>query len=74
MEVTYYNLYHVYEKDTDDIVKFIGLFDSTEEIEKVIECLMTKSGFRDFPRDCFEIHECHINLSGWSTGFSTVYY
>lgn len=71
-KIIYYNLYHVYEKEDDEIDKFIGVFESKEDIEKVIDALISQNGFKDYPRDCFEIHECMLNQYGWRTGFIPV--
>lgn len=71
-ETVYYNLYHIYENEENEIDKFIGVYNSKERINEVINILTLQDGFKEYPRECFEVHECIINLCGWENGFTSL--
>ena len=51
-ERRYYELYHVYEDKVldDEVVKFIGVFSSTQNAWKVIKILRCQPGFCDLSK------------------------
>ena len=73
-----YVLWHVYELDDDyglhDEEKLIGIFSTREKAAEAIEAHKDLEGFRDYPVECFEIHEAVVNRSSWNEGFTTVRY
>lgn len=71
MEKEIYYVEHVYEKDNQEEIKFIGVFSSRKKAQDAINNLILKPGFRDFPIDCFQISEGKLNRSGWEEGFTS---
>lgn len=69
MKNIYYNLYHIYEIEEEEISKFIGVFSSKKEAKKAIDFLIKEPGFKDYPKKSFEIFESLIDQYGWSEGF-----
>ncbi len=62
-----YLLFH--EKgDNDD--KFNGIYSSFEDAQEAIDILITKPGFKLYPRDCFKINEYILDTIVWRQGFS----
>ena len=47
----------------------IGIFESMESAEATIDFLMTKPGFKDHSRQCFNIDSYKINETEWKGGF-----
>ena len=41
---------------------------------EAIEAHRELEGFRDYPVECFEIHEAVVDRSNWNEGFTTVRY
>ena len=74
METVYYNLSHEYELNGNtDVTKYIGVFETFEKADQAVDFLIKKDGFREYPRECFQISECYVDsYIGWSTGFITV--
>ncbi len=62
---------HIYEKDNDEEIKFIGVFSSRKNAKDAINKLILLPGFKDFPIDCFQITEGKLNRYGWKEGFTT---
>lgn len=73
-----YQLWHVHTLTDDhgehDDEKLIGIFSTRENAEKAIATHKDLEGFRDFPLDCFEIHESELDRTNWNDGFTTVCY
>lgn len=73
-----YILWHTYELHDDygthDEVKLIGVFSTEQKACKTIEMLKDKSGFTDYPIDCFEVSEALIDQPDWTEGFFTYKY
>ena len=86
--MTVYKLDHLHildSKEAEEDWKFIGIYSSREKAEDAIERLRTQKGFRDFPKlldmsapddeSGFCISEITVDKeTGWSEGFTTVYY
>lgn len=64
-----YLLDHVYEKDGEEVVKFIGAFSSEENAKAVVGKLKNMRGFNRFPEECFVVSRCIVDQYGWSDGF-----
>lgn len=47
----------------------IGFFSSLEVIEKIVDDRIVKSGFKDYPRNCFIVTEVTVDDFGWRKGF-----
>ncbi len=71
MEKEIYYVEHVYEKDNEEEIKFIGVFSSRKNAQNAIDKLFLKPGFRDFPIECFQISEGKLNRYGWEEGFTS---
>ena len=71
MEKVIFYVEHVYEKDNEEEIKFIGLFSSRSRAQEAIYELIIKPGFRDFPIDCFQIHINTIDSYEWKDGFTS---
>ena len=73
-----YVLWHVYTLTDDygehDEEKMIGIYSTKEKAEAAIAEHKDLEGFRDYPLDCFEIHEEVVDRSGWTAGFVTIRY
>ena len=71
-----YILWHIYELHDDygphDEEKLIGIFSTRERAAEAIESHKDLEGFRDYPVECFEIHEAVVDRSNWNEGFTTV--
>ena len=49
---------------------FVGVFSSVEKANEAIDYLMNQQGFKDHPKDCFNIDFWELNkLQEWMTGF-----
>lgn len=71
----YYELYHVYEDKAlgDKVVKFIGLFSSTQNAWKAIKALRHQPGFCLHSQKCFKLSNIvSIGNYEWKEGFCTV--
>ena len=71
----YYELYHVYEDKAlgDKVVKFIGLFSSTQNAWKAIKALRQQPGFCLHSQKCFKLSNIvSIGNYEWKEGFCTV--
>ena len=71
----YYELYHVYEDKIlgDEVVKFIGLFSSTQNAWKAIKALRKQPGFCLYSQKCFKLfHIVSIGYYEWKEGFCVV--
>ena len=67
-----YILHHYYDELNGwEEVKFIGVFSSEEEAEKIIEEYKKLPGFKYRPND-FCISEYKIDVPAWTEGFITV--
>lgn len=64
-----YVLDHSYEDNGYDEVKRIGAFSTEELAEKAIDALISKPGFKEYPRDCFYISCIPIDKMFWVEGF-----
>ena len=74
-ERRYYELYLVYEDKVldDEVVKFIGVFSSTQNAWKVIKMLRCQPGFCDHSQKCFKLSRIiSIDDYEWKEGFCTV--
>ena len=73
-----YVLWHVYELTDDfgdhDEEKLIGIYSTEEKAKEAIQSHKDLEGFRDYPVDCFEIHEYETDKLNWNEGFTTVRY
>ena len=76
--MTVYVLWHIHELHDDygahDEEKLIGIYSTEEKAAEAIEAHKDLEGFRDYPVECFEIHEAVVDRSNWNEGFSTVRY
>lgn len=76
--MTVFLLWHIHDlKDdfgTHEEEKLIGVFSSEEKANAAIELLKYREGFRDYPLNCFEIHETEVDQISWLDGFSAVYW
>lgn len=76
--MTVYILWHIHELNDDygthDEEKLIGIFSTREKAAEAIEAHRNLEGFRDYPVECFEIHEAVVDRSNWNEGFTTVRY
>ena len=52
----------------------IGIYSTEEKAREAVQSHKNLEGFKEFPIDCFEIHEYELNRSGWNDGFTTVRY
>lgn len=71
----YYELYHVYDDNTqdDEVVKFIGVFSTTQKAWKIIKTLRDQPGFCDHSQKCFKLSRIiSIDSFEWKEGFCTV--
>jgi len=73
-----YVLWHIHELHDDyglhDEEKLIGIYSTEEKAAEAIEAHKDLEGFRDYPVECFEIHEAVVDRSNWNEGFTTVHY
>ena len=73
-----YVLWHIHalhdDYGTHDEEKLIGIYSTEEKAAEAIEAHKDLEGFRDYPVECFEIHEAVVNRSSWNEGFTTVRY
>jgi len=69
MKKKYYQLYHEYQEEDEEIIKFIGVFSSKVKAKEAIEYLIKQSGFKDYPKKCFVIGQDEINTYWWKDGF-----
>ena len=73
-----YVLWNIHELNDDygqhDEEKLIGIYSTEEKASKAIEAHKGLEGFRDYPVECFEIHEAVVDRSNWNEGFTTVRY
>ena len=71
-------LWHIHELNDDygphDEEKLIGIYSTEEKAAEAIEAHKDLEGFRDYPVECFEIHEAVVDRSNWNEGFTTVRY
>jgi hypothetical protein len=75
MKTIYYELYHVQGKDTEDteeIVRFLGLFSSAKRAKEAIVFLCIHPEFSNFPKKCFVWEKVKIDQYWWKEGFITV--
>ena len=76
--MTVFVLWHIHELHDDygthDEEKLIGIYSTEEKAAEAIEAHKDLEGFRDYPVECFEIHEAVVNRSSWNEGFTTVRY
>ena len=76
--MTVYVLWHIHELHDDygahDEEKLIGIYSTEEKAAEAIEAHKDLEGFRDYPVECFEIHEAVVDRSNWNEGFTTVRY
>lgn len=70
--VEIYTLDHSYSIDEIYTTrKFIGVFSSWEEANKVIDQFIILPGFKDYPRECFVIKKYIVdNYDEWKDGFT----
>ena len=73
-----YVLWHIHELTDDtgvhDEEKMIGIYSTEEKAAEAIEAHKDLEGFRDYPVECFEVHETVVDRSNWNEGFTTVRY
>ena len=73
-----YVLWNIHELNDDygqhDEEKLIGIYSTEEKASKAIEAHKGLEGFRDYPVECFEIHEAVVDRSNWNEDFTTVRY
>jgi len=62
---------HIYEKDNQEEIKFIGVFSSIELAKDATKFLSDKRGFRDYPLQCFKIDEIKLDNFEWKDGFTS---
>lgn len=62
-------LEHIYEIEENEEVKFIGVFSTELNAQKVINELITKKGFKKYPQKCFVISKLKIDEFEWKEGF-----
>ena len=62
-----YVLWHIHELHDDygthDEEKLIGIYSTEEKAAEAIEAHKDLEGFRDYPVECFEIHEAVVDFS-----------
>ena len=65
-----YLLWHIHELNEDyslnDEEKLIGIYSTEEKASEAIEAHKDLDGFRDYPVECFEIHEVVVDRSDWN--------
>ena len=70
-----YVLSHVYEygeNDEFDEIKELGIYSTKQKAEEAIERYYILSGFKRYPRSCFQIREQKVDLDfEWTDGFMT---
>jgi hypothetical protein len=66
-----YIVEHVYEKDEEEEIKYIGVFSSRKKAEEAVDILFEKPGFINHPKSCFQISEGKLNRYGWVDGFTS---
>jgi hypothetical protein len=66
---TVFLLQHSYEVEEFDIIKTIGIYSSKEKSKETIKGYMQPPGFKDYPRECFNIDEYEIDSDNWQEGF-----
>ena len=71
-----YVLWHIHalhdDYGTHDEEKLIGIYSTEEKAAEAIEAHKDLEGFRDYPVECFEIHEAVVDRSNWNEGFAMV--
>lgn len=69
----YFEVYHVYEDENDEHVKFIGLFSSPRKAWQVIKLLRKLPGFKEHSQKAFKVSKIiAIDDYEWKDGFCTV--
>lgn len=68
-EINLYIVEHIYEKDGEEEIKFIGVFSSLKRANDAISKLIEQPGFKDYPASCFQISKDKLNTYEWSEGF-----
>ena len=68
-----YLLYHKYEYGEDnehEEIKILGVYNSEQEVSKVIERYYKLVGFREYPKECFLVDEYIVDVdTNWKEGF-----
>ncbi len=62
---------HIYEKNEEEEIKFIGIFSSVELAKEAARFLFDKPGFRDHPFECFKIDKIKLDTFEWKEGFTS---
>ena len=65
-----YVFWHIHELSDDygthDEEKLIGICSSEDKAEEAIEAHKDLEGFKDYPLECFEIHEAVVDSPNWN--------
>ncbi len=64
-----YILEHVYKVLEEEEIRFIGVFSTNENAKQAINDLKNMPGFKKYPLECFQIHECKLDHYEWKEGF-----
>lgn len=66
MNTKVYLLIHTYEIEDIDEFKILGVFSSLDNVYQAIDIYRKQLGFKDYPIECFKIHEYDLNdYSKW---------
>lgn len=61
---------HIYERNGEEEIKFIGVFSTRKKAQDAIAILITKPGFKDFSIENFEISVGELDRCEWNDGFT----
>lgn len=65
----FYVLEHYYEINDFDEAKLIGIYSSKEKAQRALESVENLPGFKDFPKENFNIDCYEIDEDNWTEGF-----